>query len=465
MNVHTAMTPRPLNIAVIGTGIAGMSAAWLLAKRHNVMVFEKEQRVGGHSNTVDVMTDDASDIAVDTGFIVYNELNYPNLTALFDHLGVETADSDMSFAASLGGGALEYAGTDVNSLFGQRRNLVRLRFWRMLRDLLRFYRTAPRALDDPTTESMSLGQYLDRESYSEAFVADHLLPMGAAIWSTMADDMRAYPVRAFVRFFVSHGLLNLMARPQWRTVKGGSRNYVKRLTGGYSNGIVHDGVKSVRRFDDHVVVETRDRCSMRFDHVVIAAHADEARGMLADPDALERELLGPWRYTDNTAYLHTDPALMPKKRRVWASWNFIEGSQEAAADAPLCVTYWMNRLQPLETRRNVFVTLNPVREPEERLTLKTLDYSHPYFDAAALATQPRLWDLQGRRRTWFCGSYFGYGFHEDALQSGLCVAEQLGGLRRPWSVRAENGRIHVNAAPVDAMSKLPAMQNEAQSAA
>lgn len=431
---------RPLKIAVVGSGISGMSAAWLLSKRHKVTVFEKETRVGGHSNTVMASVGDVGQTPVDTGFIVYNELNYPNLTALFDHLNVTTVDSNMSFAASIGAGALEYAGDNLNTLFGQRRNILRPRFWLMLKDLVRFYKSAPTALDDPSTVDMSLGTYLLKHDYSNAFVEDHLLPMGAAIWSTTAEDMRAYPIRAFVRFFVSHGLLNLTDRPQWRTVKGGSRRYVEALTADYAADIVHDGVTRISRGAEGVSITTATGRHEAFDDVVIASHADEALGLLEDADDLERALLGRWRYTENRAYLHTDATLMPKNKRVWSSWNFIEGDQ----DDQLCVTYWMNRLQPLESKTDLFVTLNPVHEPDPAKVLRTFDYTHPYFDVSALESQPELWRLQGRRNTWFCGSYFGYGFHEDGLQSGLAVAEQLGGLRRPWSVEGESNRIHVS---------------------
>ena len=432
-----------LNIAVIGTGIAGMSAAWLLNQGHNVTVYEKEPRAGGHSNTVDAPTA-AGPIPVDTGFIVYNERTYPNLTALFDHLGVRTKDSDMSFAASLENGHLEYAGTDLNGLLGQRRNILRPRFWRMVHDLLRFYRDAPRFLDDIAAVEISLGDYLAANGYSAAFIEDHLLPMGAAIWSTTADEMRAYPAAAFIRFFVSHGLLNLVDRPQWRTVDGGSREYVKRLTEPYRDRIVYGGVKEVTRFPGKVLVAANDGECRTFDHVVMAAHADETREMLRDRDEVETDLLGAWTYTENRAVLHTDATLMPKRRRVWSSWNFIGGAKDAAADAaPLCVTYWMNQLQGLDPAHPLFVTLNPVREPAPGTLLREFNYTHPFFDTAALRSQERLWSLQGYRRTWYCGSYFGYGFHEDALQSGLAVAEQLGQLRRPWQVENENGRISI----------------------
>ena len=438
-----------LKIAVVGTGIAGMSAAWLLNQAHEVTVYERNSWIGGHSNTAEVPTVQGV-TPVDTGFIVYNERNYPNLAALFAHLQVPTKDSEMSFSASLDGGRMEYAGTNLNGLLGQRINVLRPRFWRMVSDLLRFYREAPDFLKKPMAEHVSLGDYLRRENYGDSFVEDHLLPMGAAIWSTTAPEMRAYPAAAFISFFQSHGLLTLTDRPQWRTVDGGSREYVKRLTAAYYDRIRFGGVRRVRRLPNEVQIEDHRGVVESYDHVVIAAHADEAFGMLADPDPLERRLLGAWRYTNNRAVLHRDSSLMPKRRRVWSSWNFIGGLQDDGV-RPLCVTYWMNRLQSLDPRDPLFVTLNPLREPAAGTVIGEYDYAHPYYDRAALATQRQLWSLQGRRRSWFCGSYFGYGFHEDALQSGLAVAEQLGGLRRPWSVRDASGRIAVqHALPADA---------------
>ncbi len=437
-------TQRPLNVAVIGTGIAGMSAAWLLNQKHRVTVYEKNGRIGGHSNTVDVSSPHGA-TPVDTGFIVYNERNYPNLTALFKYLDVPTKDSEMSFAASLDDGGLEYAGTDLNGLLGQRGNIVRPRFWRMVADLLRFYREAPRLLDDPSQEDINLGDYLRNEKYSDCFINDHLLPMGAAIWSTTALEMKAYPAAAFIRFCDSHGLLTLTDRPQWRTVDGGSREYVNRLTDPYRHRIRFNGVRGLRRTANEVLVEDHRGVVESYDHVVVAAHADEAFQMLSDADPQERKLLGGWRYTNNRAVLHRDPSLMPKRRRVWSSWNFIGGRPEDDG-RKLFVTYWMNRLQSLDPGDPLFVTLNPVREPVPGTVVRDIEYAHPHFDSAAMASQRNLWSLQGHRRTWYCGSYFGYGFHEDALQSGLAVAEQLGGQKRPWNVAGENNRIHIDSA-------------------
>lgn len=444
MHHTTPRDRRSLNIAVIGTGIAGMSAAWLLHQDHRITVFEENSYIGGHSNTVDALCKHGA-TPVDTGFIVYNEANYPNLTALFKHLGVETKESEMSFAASLGGGTFEYAGTDLNGLIGQRRNIMRPRFWLMMRDLLRFYRDAPKILDDAADGDLSLGEYLERENYGKNFIRDHLLPMGAAIWSTTAAEMAAYPALAFIRFFTSHGLLNISDRPQWRTVDGGARAYVKRLTSGFHDRIRFGGVRAIRRVDGKVRIEDHARKQTVFDAVVIATHADQAFALLDDPSASEKELLGTWRYTANRAVLHGDASLMPKRRRVWSSWNFI-GDDDAAGDddAPLCVTYWMNRLQSLDPGSDLFVTLNPVHEPAAGTVIGAFEYTHPFFDRTALASQERLWSLQGQRNTWFCGSYFGYGFHEDALQSGLAVGEQLGGMKRPWTVADESGRIHLS---------------------
>jgi predicted NAD/FAD-binding protein len=426
-------------VAVIGSGVAGLSAAWLLAKEHRVTLFEAETRPGGHSHTVLAPTGDTQ-TPVDTGFIVYNERNYPNLTALFDHLGVATQRTKMSFAASLDNGRLEYSSAGLKGLLGQRSNGVSLRFWLMVRDIYRFYAEAPKLVTRPECETMTLGEYLDKNGYTDAFIEDHLLPMGAAIWSTTAKQMRDYPLVAFVRFFIHHGLLDLVDRPKWRSVKGGSIEYVKRLTGGIHDIRLGTGAKEIRREHGGVTIIDGKGERSWFTDVVIATHADQALKLLADPDQSEQSLLGAFDYTDNEAVLHSDTSLMPKRERVWSAWNYI-GESADTGDRPLCVTYWMNELQNLDRKHPLFVTLNPTRDIAAGKFIRSFSYTHPLFDRKAVEAQQDLWRLQGNRQTFFAGSYFGAGFHEDALQSGLAAAEAVGGVRRPWRVEGESNRI------------------------
>jgi hypothetical protein len=437
------MPSERLKIAVIGTGISGMAAAWLLSKRHDVTVYERADRIGGHSNTVDARTP-AGPVPVDTGFIVFNEHTYPNLTALFDHLQVPTEASEMSLAVSLDHGALEYSGSNLATVFAQKRNIYSRRFWSMLRDLRRFYRDAPgdiRRLGDRAT----LSDYLKLQGYGAAFRDDHLLPMAAAIWSAPAQAMLDYPAAAFIRFQDNHGLLRLTNRPIWRTVRGGSRSYVARLTEPYAGRIrLNENIIAIERGAGGVTVKTADGDVQTYDHVVMAAHADQALALLAEPTHQEHVLLSPFRYSHNLAVLHCDERLMPRRRAVWSSWNYL-GNRGAGEPVAVTVSYWMNRLQNLRSKTNLFVTLNPARPPRAGTIFHSEVYEHPIFDAAALAAQRRLWSLQGQNRTWFCGSYFGAGFHEDGLQSGLAVAEALGGIRRPWTVENESGRIHLDA--------------------
>lgn len=425
-----AGTPR-FSIAVVGAGISGLSAAWLLSQQHDVTVYEREPRLGGHSNTIDAQ-EPGRTVAIDTGFIVFNPLNYPNLVQLFAHLGVETAPSDMSFAVSLDNAALEYGGGTLSSLFAQRRNLISPRFWSMVKDLTRFYRTAPSALGNSADDTITLGEFLERHGYSDAFVKDHLLPMAGAIWSAAPGALAAYPAASFIRFFENHGLLKFSDRPPWRTVKGGSRAYVDKITRGLDTRITSP-VSRIERHERGVRItaagETRD-----FDRVLIAAHADEALAMLADPSPREQALLSPFSYTKNATILHTDASVMPKRRAVWSSWNYIGKREGEHRD--ICVSYWMNRLQPLDTQTQYFVTLNPERDIDPRLVVSRHVYEHPVFTVAALRAQHKLSDLQGQRNTWFCGAYFGAGFHEDGLRSGLAAAEDMGGVQRPWSASA-----------------------------
>ena len=427
----------PLQIAVVGGGIAGMAAAWLLDRRHHVTLFEANAELGGHSNTVTV-DDGGRALAIDTGFIVYNAPNYPNLVALFDTLGVATHASDMSFAASLDDGRFEYAGSDLKGLLAQPANLLRPRFWRMLRDVLRFYQQAPATLAGPDAD-LSLGELLERQGYSQAFCRDHLLPMAAAVWSASAADIRHYPARAFIQFCMNHGLLQLTDRPQWRTVVGGAREYVRRLRAQLRGTVVSAcAVQAVERLPHGVAVISADGHARHFDHVVLATHADQALALLKAPSSDERRVLGAFRYARNVACLHTDTGLMPQRPRAWASWNFLA---RGPLDTAPCVTYWMNRLQPLASAQQWFVSLNPQRAPAAHATHYSTVYQHPQFDHAALAAQRALWDIQGMQRTWFCGSYWGYGFHEDGLQAGLLVAEQLGGGVRPWTPPVQPSRV------------------------
>ena len=431
---------RPLSVAVVGTGIAGMSAAWLLSQRHSVTVYEKNGRIGGHTNTVEVPGLDGP-IAVDTGFIVYNEANYPNLVALLDHLGVPTKLSDMSFGVSINDGALEYAAGATLGLFAQRRNALRPRFWRMLRDIQRFHACGPALVNEPCAERLSLGDFLERERFSDAFIYDHLLPMAAAIGSPPVADMRDYPAVSFVRFLKNHGLMQVLGRPPWRTVDGGSREYVRRLTAAFTDRIrLASGVEGIRRTASGVFVRDENGIEAFYDHVVVATHANQALAMLSDPSPDERSLLGAFKYTDNAAVLHQDASLMPRRRSVWSSWNYMRNRGDDGCDR-VSVTYWMNALQGIDRRVPLFVSLNPHRDVNPSHVLATFEYSHPSFDVGSYAAQRALWGMQGVRNTWFCGSYLGDGFHEDGLQAGLAVAEACGGLRRPWRVAGESDRI------------------------
>lgn len=422
----------------MGTGIAGMSAAWLISQRHDVTVYEREARAGGHTHTVEVDTPRGK-VPVDTGFIVYNEPNYPNLTALFHHLGVRTEASSMSFSVSLDGGLLEYAGSLIG-LLAQPGNLARGVYLRMLRDTLRFYREAATLLDT-TDARTTLGEFLRTHGYSDAFARLHLLPMGAAIWSSSLEDMRNHPANAFARFFANHGLLQLSSRPQWRTVSGGSREYLKKLTACYADRIrTNCGAKTILRDAAGVTVIDERGEATRHDGVIIAVHADQALAMLGDASVEERSLLGAFHYRPNTVVLHSDPALMPRRKLAWASWNYL-GRSDGDPDGNLCVTYWMNALQNIDRRTPLFVTLNPPVMPRDETIHGVYECAHPIFDAGAMRAQQRLWHLQGGRNTWFCGSYFGSGFHEDALQAGLAAAEDAGGGCRPWRVADDSGRI------------------------
>lgn len=434
---------QKLNVAVIGSGIAGLSAAWLLSKSHNVTIFEKEDHIGGHSNTQIAETTNEA-IPVDTGFIVYNEENYPNLTALFDHLDVQTSASNMSFSYSLDNGVYEYSGAGLPGLFAQRSNLVRLKHWGMLRDIQRFFSSAAHTINKYPQDT-TLGTFLDQEKYGRTFCEDHILPMAAAIWSSPASDIRTFPARSFIDFYANHGLLKIKNRPQWRTVSGGSFEYVKQIVAdGKFSVVTNCQIASVKRYSNSVLICDDSGNRSYFDQVVFACHGDVALRLLENPTSQEEKILGNFRYSDNKVVLHCDNRFMPIRRSLWSSWNYTKRSENAgkSKESSTAITYWMNLLQPLKTHTDLFVTVNPNDEICPSKRFYQTNCRHPLMDLNATSAQKHLWDLQGKNCSWYCGSYFGYGFHEDALQSGLAVAEELGGLKRPWKVNNDSGRIH-----------------------
>lgn len=414
---------RRLRVAVVGSGIAGLAAGYALAARHSVTLFEAKRRLGGDSRTIEVAFGDRV-FPVDTGFLVHNLLNYPTLTALFARLGVATQPSDMSFGVSAEDGRLEYAGTGFDGLFAQRLNLVRPGFIRMLLAIRRFYGRAPTLLRaTPGIEAMTLGNLLDLEAVPRAVQDDHVLPMAAAIWSTPVERMRAFPAAMYLRFFDSHRLFALGERPRWRTVTGGARTYVERIAAALGDVRVGTSVERVARGPDGVTVTAGGRTDV-FDQVVLAAHADQALRLLADPSADERAILGAFDYHASQAVVHRDPRLMPKRRKVWSSWNYIGSG--AGTGQRISVSYWLNRLQTIDRAYPVFASLNPICEPDPALVFDRTTFTHPIFDLEAVAAQRRLPAIQGRNRTWYCGAYCGYGFHEDGVVSGLDVAAGLG---------------------------------------
>jgi len=428
-----------MRVAVIGAGIAGLGAAWAAARRHVVTVYEAEHRIGGHCNTVSVWSGD-NQVGVDTGFIVYNEVNYPLLTRLFADLGVDTEPSNMSFAVSIDGGAIEYGGNALG-LFAQPRNVLRRNFQQMLLDVLRFNREARLLLaTNPSWRDSTLAEFLRERRYSSAFAQWYLLPMAAAIWSSTLQDINSYPVLSVVRFFKNHGLLQLTGRPKWRTVTGGSRRYVDRLVRSFHDRIRPGcAVTGVERRHDGVCLHDAGGDAAVFDQVVFATHADQTLRLLGSgATEAERRVLGAFRYTANRAVLHQDARLMPRRHAAWASWNYLADSRTRATKTS-SVTYWMNRLQNLTTVEPMLVTINPPIEPAPRLTHAEFVYHHPQLDAAALTAQRQLAALQGVQRSWFCGSYCGYGFHEDALDAGLRVAAALGA-PPPWATSSDAGR-------------------------
>lgn len=416
-----------MKIAVIGGGIAGMGTAYALSEEHEVHLFERDSRLGGHANTVEVPFGDAS-VPVDTGFIVYNTGNYPNLCGLFEHLDVPTKWSDMSFGLSVDGGRIEYACDTFDQIFAQRSNLLRPGFLRGLRDILRFNREASGQLDSGALDGQSLAEFLRANGYSAWFRDRFVLAMGGAIWSTPTAQMLDFPAASFVHFFSNHDLMNgMQPARRWRTVDGGSREYVSRLAARFP-GQVHLQAEAVQitRAGGRPLVHFAGGSQADFDQVVLACHGPQARAMLGDADAQEREILDGFRTAPNLAVLHSDPALMPRRRKVWSSWNFLSAPDPVRDANPAPVTYWMQRLQGIDPACPLFVSLNPSRPIDPALINGTFSYDHPLYDARAFAAQREIGAIQGRGGVWYAGAWLGYGFHEDGLRAGLSVAHALG---------------------------------------
>jgi predicted NAD/FAD-binding protein len=420
---------KPQRIAVIGSGIAGLATGWLLSQRHAVTLFEANDYLGGHTHTVEVTIDGVT-APIDTGFLVYNDRTYPNLIALFAALGVKAAASDMSFSVRIDDEDLEWSGSSLATVFAQKRNLLRSEFWRMLKDIVRFNRSATELARSDRIPDVSLGEWLASGGYSRAFRDWYLLPMSGAIWSCPPQQMLAYPARTLIHFCLNHGLLQITDRPRWRTVVGGGRDYVWRLAQALAEVRLATPVRTVRRLPHGIEITSAKGAAETFDGVVLACHSDQALALLIDADPDERAILGAVRYQPNHAVLHTDPDFLPRAREAWAAWNY-HSAHSSAGNLPVGVSYLINQLQPLPFATPVIVTLNPSQPPAPTRVIETFEYAHPIFDRAAIAAQQALPTIQGRQRTWFCGAWTGYGFHEDGLKSALVVANSFG-ILAPW---------------------------------
>ena len=412
-----------MKIAVIGSGISGLSSAYYLSKKNEVDLFEKDNHFGGHSYTFDIKEKNKK-VPVDLGFIVFNKTTYPNLINFFEELKVPYEKSDMSFSVSVKDSNIEYGGTGFNSLFARKNNLFNFNFIKMIYEIISFYKSAP-VLLKKDLKNLTLGNYLDNSKISKYFINYHIIPMVAAIWSMPFSKARDIPFELFLNFFNNHGLFKLKDRPQWYTVTNRSRNYVSKvldkINGEYFKNYE---IKKIIRSDDNVRIFINTLGEYRdYDHVVLACHADQSLKLIDNPSNEEKEILNEFTYISNEAYLHTDVDLMPNKINAWSSWNSISKKDLTKT----CVTYWLNKLQNLDTNKNYFLTLNPITEIKDSKIIKKINFTHPYLNNKSFEMQNRLKDLQGKKRVWFSGSYFGYGFHEDGLKSSLEMLKQFEG--------------------------------------
>jgi len=400
-----------MRIAVIGSGISGLSAAYFLSKHHKVDLFEQNDHFGGHSYTYDIKEINKN-IPVDLGFIVFNELTYPNLIKFFNDLNVPFEKSNMSFSVSIKNTSVEYGGSGLGAIFANKLNLFNFNFLKMIKEILKFYKNAPLLLNNNTSKE-TLGNYLERSKLSKYFIEFHIIPMVAAIWSMPFSKAKELPLNLFLQFFINHGLFKLKNRPQWYTVTNRSRSYVKKILETISGEIFKNyKVDKISRSNENVRISIGNEY-LDYDQVILASHADQSLRILEDATKKEKEILSKFTYVSNNAFLHTDTNLMPLRKKAWSSWNSI------SKDNKTCITYWLNRLQNLKTSKDYFLTLNPVEDIDKSKVIKKVNFTHPYFNSENVRLQKDLYLLQGKKRTWYCGSYFGYGFHEDGLNSTI----------------------------------------------
>ncbi len=418
--------PSGQTIAVIGAGVAGLTTAHLLSKKHRVTLYEKNTYLGGHTNTIVIDRGPDKGLPVDTGFIVYNDQNYPVFIRLLTELGIRGQPSDMSFSFSSQTPDFEYSSYVPAGLLAQRKNLLNPVFYSMVRDILRFNKQAVKDLQENKLEGLTLGDYLKKLKMGRPFMNFYLIPMGAAIWSTPLREMFLFPAKSFLRFFYNHGLLALKGRPLWRTIPKGSHTYVHEIERRFKGQIrLNAEIESVRRTPEKVTVREKNSTTQDYDYAVFATHADQALPLLADASADEKRLLGAWEYTSNTAVLHTDASAMPRRPSAWASWNYILESHQTQ-DSPVSLTYHMNRLQSLQAQKDYFVSLNRQTGIPQEHVYRVIHYTHPKYTPKSLAAQAGLPALNGQQRTFYCGSYFSYGFHEDAVKSAAAVSAMFG---------------------------------------